>query len=165
MLTRECSKCGQTKSLSDFHKSPTGKFGVRPDCKDCVRLRQQRNKISSEKAHTKYLKTKDLCACGKTKSRYAERCRDCAQPAADWKYDKQGYIVKYFNGKEIRQHRVVMEQHLNRELLPEENVHHKNGVRDDNRLENLELWSSSQPAGQRVKDKVKWAEEILLLYR
>jgi hypothetical protein len=57
-----------------------------------------------------------------------------------------------------------MEECLGRELRGEENVHHINGVRDDNRLENLELWSSSQPPGQRVADKVAWAKEILALY-
>ncbi len=57
-----------------------------------------------------------------------------------------------------------MEGSIGRELLPEENVHHLNGVRDDNRLENLELWSSSQPSGQRVADKVAWAENLLRLY-
>ena len=34
----------------------------------------------------------------------------------------------------------------------------------DNRLENLELWSTSQPKGQRVVDKLKWAHEIIALY-
>jgi hypothetical protein len=67
-------------------------------------------------------------------------------------------------GRHVGEHRVVMEQALGRALRPFENVHHKNGVRFDNRLENLELWSSVQPAGQRVTDKVAFAVEILQQY-
>jgi hypothetical protein len=62
------------------------------------------------------------------------------------------------------EHRHVMEQHIDRFLLPQETVHHKNGVRDDNTITNLELWSSSHPSGQRVADKVAWARTILELY-
>ena len=64
----------------------------------------------------------------------------------------------------VMEHRALMERAIGRPLLEHENVHHVNGVRDDNRLENLELWSSSQPSGQRVADKVAWAREILALY-
>lgn len=63
-----------------------------------------------------------------------------------------------------KEHRVVMERALGRALLPHEDVHHINGVRSDNRLENLELWSHSQPRGQRVEDKVSWAIELLETY-
>ncbi len=57
-----------------------------------------------------------------------------------------------------------MSQYLGRPLYKYENVHHKNGDRSDNRLENLELWTVKQPPGQRVEDKLKWCKEFLELY-
>lgn len=61
-------------------------------------------------------------------------------------------------------HRYVMERHLGRKLTKGENVHHLNSVKYDNRLENLELWISSQPRGSRVTDLLKWAYELIETY-
>lgn len=67
------------------------------------------------------------------------------------------------NGQ-ITEHRFVMSEHLGRALRADENIHHINGVRDDNRIENLELWTTNQPSGQRVEDQICWAIEFLKQY-
>ena len=94
----------------------------------------------------------------------------------NWKGGKiktpQGYVLKHNpehpnsnpNGY-VREHRLVMEEIIGRYLEPNEEVHHKNGIRDDNSPDNLELWVKSQPPGQRVDDMVIFCYNFLKKYK
>ena len=110
---------------------------------------------------------------GKVSHARVKRCQRCnaINKRTHSKSIKNGYI--WLSGMQdhpnaphgkMGEHILIMSEYLGRPLIKGETVHHKNGVRDDNRLSNLELWSKAQPAGQRVIDKLEYAREIIALY-
>lgn len=91
--------------------------------------------------------------------------------------DKQGYVrinrtlaqelypdATLGNGPQLQIHRVVMSHHLKRPLYKDESVHHKNGIKTDYSIDNLELRARYHGKGQSVDDLRAWAIEILRRY-
>jgi HNH endonuclease len=81
-------------------------------------------------------------------------------------FNTNGYVYEYVDGRRQPelQHRLIMERKLGRKLRKGENVHHRNGIKSDNREDNLELWVSWQPHGCRVEDLLKFAHKIIETY-
>lgn len=161
-----CTKCKQEKDISCFAKDRQKKHGVRRECKKCMSLRTRKHwperlnwqdkrcagckkvkkKVEFHKDSTKKDGLYSIC-----KSCRAARSGAKMRSGDTWLHDAYGYLVRGVNGKHIKQHRMIMENILKRKLEPGEHVHHKNGIKDDNRPENLQIMSHSDHASLHAR--------------
>jgi hypothetical protein len=175
-MTKICRICEVETPEDEFYFCDAERTLRRLECKRCTSAANQKRKHETNASGGRVYGTCGSCG-GMTARKETTLCRpchtakrrteSCSNPK--WSKDKYGYMISRVTDSDgavrnLSQHREVMAEHLGRPLRSDESVHHKNGIRDDNRIENLELWSRWQPSGQRVADKVAWAVELLHQY-
>lgn len=170
-IPRNCDRCGKPYSVTEqeirwekweYYNSQSQRvtdtrYDLCPDCRpydECPKCdkgyKLRENRMCDECASLRVKIHRERGGVqnedGYVKIRYPEHPRAKAT----------GYVLE---------HILVMEEMIGRRLTEDETVHHKNGVRHDNRPENLELWASNHPSGQRVEDLVEWAIDLLRKYK
>ena len=123
-------KCCSNECADDLRRKP------KPNCARCGKPCKKRGRTYCSSS----------CSGKVVRPRGGTAAIDTKSPAGN------GYIrIKTEHGWKM-EHREVMEQVLSRSLEDHERVHHRNGVRDDNRPDNLELWKVKDPPGVRAAD-------------
>lgn len=166
---KKCTKCKKIQFLEQFGKNKKGKNGIHYWCRSCISDYAKELKTKNPERWKRQLEKNFI------KQRLLRGLDPNEPPRKAWPgsgylnkdgymtFKKKGHPCADKNGR-CQEHHLVMYEYLGRPLKKGESIHHINGIRNDNRLENLELWSCKHPPGQRVEDKIKWCIEFLSEY-
>jgi hypothetical protein len=166
---KKCSHCKEMKEGEFFPKDHKRKDGLHVYCKQCFNKKNREYRknnptiweIQKNKNFKKWREKLGVPESEMPKRRKAGE--GYINRDGYLTYKKIGHPCADKNGRVQASHLVVYES-TGRLIKKGETVHHINGDTLDNRIENLEMWRSGHPRGQRVEDKIKWCIEFLQEY-
>jgi hypothetical protein len=174
---KECDRKSFCKGYCTKHYQKWKKYGNPEYIKDLGRPKSGINFVCKECGNTFYRSPSEI---EKAKKHNSE-CKFCSKKCGydhsrgkqkkivpleerEWKHNRKGYLSTTVRGKTVLQHRWIIEKHLGRKLKKIEIIHHLNGIKDDNRIENLAVCTNTTHHLfiRKLKDRIKELEDRIL---
>ncbi|HMK59257.1 MAG TPA: HNH endonuclease [Nitrososphaeraceae archaeon] len=163
--SKKCGHCQTEKNYEEFGSNKANFDGLHFWCLICARKKAKEYRLKypenyEREKHKKFLNWRKQLGVEPEIRLRSRKGEGYVNRQGYLSFKKIGHPCADKNGRVQASHLVIYE-YTGRILKKGESVHHKNGMRLDNSIENLEVWSSSQPGGQRIEDKINWCIQFL----